>query len=109
VLRAGRHPTTSWYSSNLPRLEGQIRRLAQKYSGAAVLTIVRLMNSANDRVALAACLAVLDRAIGKSPQLPLQGYDQLSDDDYRNFAENLSKAQAEVDKAARIRSMFKWP
>jgi hypothetical protein len=75
-----------------------------------MLTMVRLMRSSNHRVALAASMAVLERAIGKAtPQTTHRDKDRLSDEDYRSFAERLSKAQAEIDAADRLRETLKWP
>jgi hypothetical protein len=51
-----------------PRAEGEIRALAQQHSAAALERLVQLMHSDNERVAVAAASAVLDRAHGKPPQ-----------------------------------------
>jgi hypothetical protein len=51
-----------------PKLEGEIRKLAQKHGPAAIKRLVDLMDSSNERVAVAAAQAVLDRAYGKPPQ-----------------------------------------
>jgi hypothetical protein len=51
-----------------PRIEGEIRALAQQHGPAALERIVQLMKSENERVAVVACQAVLDRAYGKPPQ-----------------------------------------
>jgi len=91
-----------------PRLEGEIRRLAQQHAGAAFLNMVRLMRSSNPRVALAASAAVLERAIGKPPaRRPLE--TRLSVEDYRAFKDELSAVQADIEAAARLNKMFQWP
>lgn len=51
-----------------PKLEGEIRELAQKHGPAALERLVTLMKSDNGRVAVMAAQAVLDRAYGKPPQ-----------------------------------------
>jgi len=54
--------------SGRPAVEGRVRQLAQRYSRKAVMTLVRLMDSTNPRVQVAAATALLDRALGKPPQ-----------------------------------------
>ena len=57
-----------------PKVEGEVRELAQRYGRAAIERLVELMNSENERVAVVAAQAVLDRAYGKPPQsLQLDG------------------------------------
>ena len=51
-----------------PKVEGRIRKLAQKHSSAAIKRLAELMGSKNERVAVAACEAMLDRGIGKPRQ-----------------------------------------
>jgi len=51
-----------------PKAESEVRELAQQHGPAAVNRLVALMNSRNERVAVAACQAVLDRGYGKAPQ-----------------------------------------
>jgi hypothetical protein len=51
-----------------PKVEGRIRKLAQKHSSAAIKRLAELMESKNERVAVAACEAMLDRGIGKPRQ-----------------------------------------
>lgn len=61
-----------------PKLEGEIRDLAQKHGPAALNRLVELMSSVNERVAVIAAQAVLDRAYGKPAQaLQLQGGEGL--------------------------------
>jgi hypothetical protein len=51
-----------------PKVEGEIRELAQKHGAAAIKRLVQLMRSKNERVAVTACQAILDRGFGKPPQ-----------------------------------------
>src|ERR1700683_3042411 len=81
-----------------PRLEAEIRRLAQLHAGAAILRIAALTRSSNSRVALAACLALIERAIG-SPARSALGDSQLKDSDYGVFSEKTHDAQKENDAA----------
>ena len=51
-----------------------MRKLAQKHGRAALERLVELMKSENERVAVVAAQAILDRAYGKPPQsLQLDG------------------------------------
>lgn len=51
-----------------PKIEGDIRALAQQHGREAMLRLVGLMADENPRVAVVACQTVLDRAYGKAPQ-----------------------------------------
>jgi Family of unknown function (DUF5681) len=51
-----------------PKLEGEIRDLAQRHGNAALKRLVQLMGAKNERVAVAAAHAILDRACGKPAQ-----------------------------------------
>lgn len=51
-----------------PKAVEAIRKLAQKNSKKALLRLVELMNGENDRVAVQAAQAILDRAWGKPAQ-----------------------------------------
>lgn len=51
-----------------PRISDDVKRLARKNSTRAIHTLVRLMESDDERVALQAANALLDRAIGKPSQ-----------------------------------------
>jgi hypothetical protein len=51
-----------------PKLEGEIRALAQKHGKPAIERLVELMASKNERVAVAAAQVILDRGYGKPPQ-----------------------------------------
>jgi hypothetical protein len=62
-----------------PKLEGEIRKLAQKHGPNALKRLVELMKSSNERVAVAAAQAVLDRAYGKPPQgLHIEGDNPIA-------------------------------
>lgn len=54
-----------------PKLEGEIREIAQRHGPAAVRRLVQLMNDRDKRVSIAACNAILDRGYGK-PQQAIQ-------------------------------------
>lgn len=57
-----------------PKVEGEVRSLAQQHGPAALQRLVALMKSKNERVAVVAAQAILDRAYGKPPQaLQLEG------------------------------------
>jgi len=51
-----------------PRAEREVRELARKHGAKALKRLVELMASTNERVAVAAASAVLDRAYGKPAQ-----------------------------------------
>ena len=51
-----------------PKIESEVRELAQKHGRAAIRRLVKIMKSDNDRVAVTACQALLDRGFGKPPQ-----------------------------------------
>src|SRR5690348_5264019 len=51
-----------------PKIEGRIRKLAQRHSRRAIRRLAKLIDSTNERIALAASSAVLDRAIGRPAQ-----------------------------------------
>jgi hypothetical protein len=62
-----------------PKVEGEIRALAQEHGPEALKRLVQLMKSKNERVAVAAAQAVLDRGYGKPPQaVQLGGQDGSS-------------------------------
>jgi hypothetical protein len=54
--------------SGRPKVEGEVRNLARKYSRTAVRRLAQLMKSKNERVAVAAATALLDRAWGRPAQ-----------------------------------------
>jgi hypothetical protein len=49
-------------------VEGDIRELAREHGPDAIKRLAQLMHSRNERVAVAACAAILDRAYGRAPQ-----------------------------------------
>jgi hypothetical protein len=51
-----------------PKVEGGIRELAREHGPDAIRRLVQLMYSRNERVAVAACGVILDRAYGRAPQ-----------------------------------------
>jgi hypothetical protein len=51
-----------------PKAEGKVRKFAQARGMDAIRTLVGLMKSENERVAVIAAQAVLDRGFGKAPQ-----------------------------------------
>jgi hypothetical protein len=57
-----------------PKVEGEIRNLARKYSRTAIRRLAQLVKSKNERVAVAAATALLDRAWGR-PAQALTGAD----------------------------------
>jgi len=57
-----------------PKVEGEIREIAQLNGPAAIRRLVQLMNDRDKRVALAACNAILDRGYGR-PQQAIQVKD----------------------------------
>jgi hypothetical protein len=57
-----------------PKVEGEIRNLARKFSRTAIRRLAQLMKSKNERVAVAAATALLDRAWGR-PAQALTGAD----------------------------------
>lgn len=69
--RGGGRPFSKGRSGNpggRPKAEGEIRSLAQKHGPAAFARLLELMRSENERVAVAAAQAVLDRGYGKPAQ-----------------------------------------
>jgi len=49
-------------------VEGDIRELAREHAPDAIKRLVQLLHSRNERVAVTACGAILDRAYGRAPQ-----------------------------------------
>lgn len=67
--RRGRfRPGESGNPGGRPKVKGEIRELAQKHGPAALECLVALMKSKNQRVAVAAAQAILDRAYGRPAQ-----------------------------------------
>ena len=97
---------TSGNPAGRPKLESEIRKLAQQHAGAALLRVVALMHHSNPRVALAACLALLERAIGSAPQAVTSNED-LTAAEYHVFSEKIREVQAENDADRRLRNLFK--
>ena len=52
----------------LIRTELDVKRLARSYSTQAVKKLAKLMNCKRESIALAACIAILDRGYGKPAQ-----------------------------------------
>ena len=50
-----------------PKEVAEVRELAKKHGPAAIKRLVALMDSENERTAVAACQALLDRGYGKPP------------------------------------------
>jgi len=50
-----------------PKVEGHVRELARRQGPRAIRRLTELMQSPNERVAVAACQALLDRGYGKAP------------------------------------------
>ena len=88
-----------------PRVEHEIRVLAQQHGPAALKRIIELMASANERVALAAAQALLDRAFGRPIQgVQLAAGDETSDNWIFDFRRRLTEArQKSLDFATRSR------
>ena len=84
---AGGRPFQKGRSGNpggRPRVEGEVRRLARKHGSAALKRPVALTKTTNERVAVAAAQAVLDRAYGKPPQgIHVKGDTTLSAPEHR--------------------------
>ncbi len=51
-----------------PKEIAEVRELAKKHGPAAIKRLVKLMASENERTAVAACEAVLNRGYGRPPQ-----------------------------------------
>jgi hypothetical protein len=64
-----------------PKKAVNIAKLAEESSEAALKKMVKLINSDDDRVALAAAQAVLDRAVGK-PKQPVETNPKRENSDY---------------------------
>lgn len=59
---------TSGNPGGRPVVVREVRELAQTHAPAAILRLVELMQDPDGRVAVAACNALLDRAVGKATQ-----------------------------------------
>ena len=97
---------TSGNPAGRPKLERELRRLAQQHAGAALLRVVALMHHSNPRVALAACLALLERAIGSPPQA-ITADEDLTSAEYHVFSEKIREVQAENDADRRLKNLFR--
>ncbi len=51
-----------------PKEVAEVRELAKKHGPAAIRRLAKLMASENERTAVAACEAVLNRGYGRPPQ-----------------------------------------
>ncbi len=51
-----------------PKEVAEVRELAKKHGPAAIKRLAKLMTSENERTAVAACEAVLNRGYGRPPQ-----------------------------------------
>lgn len=60
--------------SGRPKVVAEVRQLARKHGPDALKRIVKLMNSPDERVGLAACQEIMNRAYGK-PRQELTGED----------------------------------
>lgn len=79
--------------------------VAQQHAGAALLRVVALMHHSNPRVALAACLALLERALGSAPQAMISDED-LTSAEYDVFSKKIREVQAENDADRRRKNLF---
>lgn len=59
--------------SGRPKQNAEVKRLAREHSVAAIQRIVALAASEDERIALAAAQALLDRAYGKPAQAHIGG------------------------------------
>ena len=60
-----------------PKEVAEVRKLAQEHGRAAIERLVELMASENERTAVAACEAILNRGYGRPPQsLTVAGDDE---------------------------------
>lgn len=89
-------PGQSGNPSGRPKVVSHIRDLAQKHGEEALKTVVALMRSEDERVALAAAQVVLDRAYGK----PIQ---QVDVNDTRDMVDLTDADLAAIATAGRER------
>lgn len=83
-----------------PRIAAEVRALAGTYTTEAIEKLAKLIRSDDERVSRAACVDILDRAIGRPPQAitgedggPIQvDYRNLSDTQLRQLREILADA-----------------
>lgn len=62
--------------SGRPKVDIEVRALAREYGSAAITKLVELLSGDDQRLALAAAQALLDRGYGKPPQaVQLSGED----------------------------------
>ena len=61
-------PGKSGNPGGRPKVVHEVRELAQQHTTAAIERLVRAMNGNDDRIAIAAATALLDRAVGKPTQ-----------------------------------------
>lgn len=61
-------PGQSGNPGGRPKFDGGVRELAQRNCPKAIQTLVKLMDSKDERVAMAASEAVLNRGLGKPAQ-----------------------------------------
>lgn len=83
-----------------PKIAAEVRALAGTYTTEAIEKLAKLIRSDDERVSRAACVDILDRAIGRPPQAitgedggPIQvDYRNLSDTQLRQLREILAGA-----------------
>jgi len=56
-----------------PRENNEVKKLAQTFSQEAIEKLAEWMRSDNSKASVAACSALLDRAVGKPPQAIVGG------------------------------------
>ena len=87
-------PGQSGNPGGRPKVDGEIRELAQKHGPDALRRIIALMNSNSERIALMAAPAVLDRAYGKPVQgVQLAAADETGASWMADFRQRLSDAR----------------
>ena len=69
-----------------PKEVAEVRRLAQDHGSAAIERLVELMGSENERTAVAACEAILNRGYGR----PAQSLTVAGDDDSPLFPDQVT-------------------
>lgn len=92
-------PGQSGNPGGRPRLVAEVRELAREHAPAALMRLVELMQSDDERVAIVACREVLDRAYGRPVPMPPETPSALS---HEQALDALAGAEAFTQRIAEL-------
>ncbi len=100
VRHSGRFaPGQSGNSGGRPALAPEVRQLAQQHCTRAIERLAELIESPDERIAVAASIAMLDRGIGKAAQAIEVNDQRASSEGQKADLSKLSDAELETMQA----------